>query len=304
MIFPEFKSVELEDKNTIEQITKKFKPYCDFNFANIYNWSSPKNPTAYSILNNNLVIKMKDFTSDNELISYMGDNQIVDTVAILLDHYPELTMVPEESISTDLLEDSRFIVQEDKNNKDYVLSFERTVKLRGRKFKSKRARVRKFLEMYPQHEVKTVDFTDRRIHKEIGELFIKWKELKDEETAETTEVDAEFDELEAIKRFMQSAHLYENIICIAIYDKSKMIGMTTNQPFNDEWIIGGFGKADFSYKGIFTYLEYITAKILYNMGYKLLNYEQDLGLPGLRKTKESWQPVDYLRKYIINSKIL
>ena len=36
--FPEFKPLELSDKNDVENFTSKFPPYSDFNFVSMWCW--------------------------------------------------------------------------------------------------------------------------------------------------------------------------------------------------------------------------------------------------------------------------
>lgn len=49
-------------------------------------------------------------------------------------------------------------------------------------------------------------------------------------------------------------------------------------------------------KGIYQYVNQVFADVLPET-YELINREQDLGDPGLRQAKESYRPVDFVRKY-------
>ena len=73
-IYPKFARVTLKHKRLVDNVTKKFSPYCDFNFQGMYYWSDPKSPTQISFLNNNLVIKMKDFTK-NTVVMVLCDRE-------------------------------------------------------------------------------------------------------------------------------------------------------------------------------------------------------------------------------------
>ena len=60
--------------------------------------------------------------------------------------------------------------------------------------------------------------------------------------------------------------------------------------------MGHFGKIDEDCPGLFQYLECVTAQYLKKRGCKYMNYEQDLGLPGLRESKISWGPAFFFEK--------
>ena len=63
-----------------------------------------------------------------------------------------------------------------------------------------------------------------------------------------------------------------------------------------------FIKADKQYEGIYTFLQSRVASEAYKQGYKYINLEQDLGIPGLKKNKLTWQPSKYLKKFIVKPK--
>ena len=55
------------------------------------------------------------------------------------------------------------------------------------------------------------------------------------------------------------------------------------------------------YKGVNAYLINELAKILYKKGIVYINWEQDLGILGLRENKESYLPTRYLKKYSLST---
>ncbi|MBI2620862.1 DUF2156 domain-containing protein [candidate division WWE3 bacterium] len=293
--YPYFKKVQLSDKALITAIAIKHPPYCDFNFTNIYNWSSPKSPTVFSILNGNLVIRMKDFVDDNEIVSFIGSNGIIETVKTLLYSYNTLTMVPDCCITDEVMNCADINIEEDINNLDYILSLEPLLTLSGRKYKSKRKRIRQFKESYPEHRVVLLDLTDRCVRSEIVRLTKLWGINKGLSLSKIR------NELCAIERAMGiSSHF--NFVAIGVYVNECLVGYTINECAREDMPFGGFGKSDVRYVGAFPYLEYMTALELNRLGYKYLNYEQDLGIPNLRKAKLSWRPVYFLKKYKITKK--
>ena len=288
-----FKPITILDRNKIESITKDFPPYCDFNFSNIYNWSSKKEQTYYFIYKRNLIIKMVDFTSEKEIISIIGKNDINTTIRFLINIYKGLEMVPEMTIKyIDRKKFKDIRIKEDRNNRDYILSLNKITKLKGEGYKTKRRWINKFLSENPNPKVKTINLQNTKTKKQINNLFNRWAIGKGKTKKEVSR------EYKALNRLIDTSHMY-NMANIGVYDKNTLIAFTTNELKKNDIAIVGFGKADDNYKGLSQYLEYITAKELIKLGYKYLNYEQDLGLIGLRKYKLSWQPVKFLKKYLI-----
>ena len=56
-----------------------------------------------------------------------------------------------------------------------------------------------------------------------------------------------------------------------------------------------------NFESLFVYTIHVSAKYLQDHGVHSMNMEQDLGLPGLRIAKSSWNPVKYLKKLTIQN---
>jgi len=293
---PVFKTLNPKHRKLFDKYTKGFPPYCDYSFSTQMNWSSPKYPTRIAIFNDNLLLRLKDFNSDKIVTLFIGRNDVPKTVETLLDQMEELSMVPEEVINeikhSDLVD--KFCVEEDYVNNEYIMDLQKTATLSGKKLKSKRSRAKFFSKKYPCHTIEIVDKNHKKLVPEIINLITEWaveKCLTQDDIA---------DEIEAVKKLLNLSHLY-NLMVLCIREGEKLIAYTTNE-IKGEMVHGGFGKALRSYKGIYAYLEQITAKQLLERGAKYINIEQDLGLPGLRSSKRTWRPVKILKKYIIRKK--
>lgn len=71
--FPQFKELELEDKEEIEKFTSKYPPYSDFNFVSMWSWDV-RGDMRVSKLNNNLVVRFTDYLTGSPFFSFLGDN--------------------------------------------------------------------------------------------------------------------------------------------------------------------------------------------------------------------------------------
>ena len=101
--FPEFKKLELSDKEEIQKMTQKYPPYSDFNFVSMWSWDI-KGEMRISVLNENLVVRFTDYITGKLFYSFLGDNEVSETAKKLLDLSkaegltPELKLIPEHSV--------------------------------------------------------------------------------------------------------------------------------------------------------------------------------------------------------------
>jgi uncharacterized protein len=289
--YPKFRKLKLTDKKEIEGITKKFEPYSDFNFGSMWSWDVDQG-TQIANLNGNLVVKFLDYIDGSVFWSFIGDNKIVKTVETLLVATPVLKLVPEAMILK--LDGAPGIkYKEDPDNFDYILDMQKTSTLNGNKLGPKRNFVNRFGRFYGEKVKTTVlDLEKLENRKKIIELFDVWEKGRSKARSETER------ELTAVKRILKSAGSL-NLVAVGVWDKDKLIGFSINEKVQMDYAMIHFEKADVAYVGVFEYLKQQSAKILLESGCRLINYEQDLGLVGLRKAKLSWQPVSYIKKYIL-----
>lgn len=299
--FPKFKKLEITDKKQIESYSKTHPPYSDYNFFSLYSYNT-KDSAEVSFLNDNLVICFQDYVSGETFYSFLGTNKIKETIDTLLAFAKKhssssLKMIPEVVIQQDKDLKRDYQIEEDRDNFDYILSIDDLVNLNGNRVRGKRNFVNRFKKHYPQAQTVLIDIIDSKIQKKIKKLFIVWEE-RQEKTKSETEI-----EFIAIQRIMnlavKTSHM---LISIGIYIENELIAFSINEIVHDEHGVIHFEKADTNYIGAFSYLKHMTARMLQERGCKHINYEQDLGIPGLRKAKEAWQPVHYLKKYIISPK--
>ncbi|OGH19995.1 MAG: hypothetical protein A3D74_03815 [Candidatus Levybacteria bacterium RIFCSPHIGHO2_02_FULL_37_13] len=298
--FPNFKKLELNDRNAIEDFTKQFPPYNDFEFIDLWIYN-PRTDTAISILDNNLVVNRQDYITDESFYTFLGTNNAKNTITKLLlkskeeNLAPQLKHIPEISIiSSPNLQDF-FSITEDQDNFDYILSVNELVSLMGSKYHNKRNLVKLFKKLYSDYVIKRLDLTQDEIKQEIKKLFYLWEKQKGRKRSET-EI-----ELIAVEKLFDLAGL-RNISGLGVYHKNKLIGFTTYHLLPGNYAGMSLQKGDNTYQGIYPFLNHETAKILKELGCAYLNYEQDLGISGLKKAKKLWRPVFYLKKYIIKER--
>lgn len=101
--------------------------------------------------------------------------------------------------------------------------------------------------------------------------------------------------LEALQR-----HVELSLQGMVYYVDNTVIALAIGEPLNREVYVIHFCKADIHFKGVYEYVYQHYAKHL-NDNYQLINLEQDLGTPGLRKAKLSYHPIRLEAKWRIRS---
>lgn len=299
-LFPEFKKLELDDGKKIENITAQYPPYSDYNFVSLWSYNI-KNDIMVSQLHQNLILRLRDYISDEQFYSFLGYNMTRETIEALLKQAEKenivnkLKLIPEEVILNNPTLFNFFRITDDRDNFDYILSANETSKLTGNNYRAKRNFVNRFTKKYSGANATIFDIRKPELQKQITELFLVWQKQGQKTRSETEH------ESIAIQRLLGSVE-FLNLIPLGVFENDKLIAFSINEIVHDGFGLIHFEKADESYVGIYQYLKKMTALCLQKLGCVYINYEQDLGIPGLRKAKESWQPIRYLKKYIISPK--
>lgn len=296
--FPKFVRLTFEHRPCIEKHILKHPPYSDFNFTSLISWGGEE--TYLSELNGNLVVKLRDYITNEPFYTFIGLNNVNETTKTLLKEstknglHPKLKLIPEVVLQTDPKIFENFSIEEDRDNYDYIYLLEEAKEFKGKNHRDKRNFINRFKKYYKSSH-KILDLADREVQKEALNLFHHWHNLKGKDKHNVE------NELLAIKKVFRFAR-YLNLICIGIYIDKKLVAFSINEILIDGYTINLFEKADFTYQGIFPYLRSITSQYLIERGGKFLSHEQDLGIEGLRKSKMSYNPIFFLKKYTISHK--
>jgi len=292
--FPKFKSIELSDKEDVENFTHKFLPYSDFNFVSMWSWDI-KGKIGLSILNKNLVVQFTDYLTGKPFLSFIGKNKISKTASKLIAFSKKnyqvnsLKLIPEEMAN--ILDKSGFTISPDIDSHDYIYSIEHLRNMHNWLGHRSSRGIKKFLELHPNYLVKISSL--KEIPKEeYREIFRRWVENKNIDNY------LELNEYKAFKRFLEIKN--ENIEVISLYKDNQLIGFTAYEITSDDYAVAHFSKANIKHhSAIYDILNWEEAKSLDAKGIKYYNWEQDLGIQGLRYSKEKYKPCYFLKKYII-----
>ena len=157
--FPNFKKLELSDKEDVEKITHKYPPYSDFNFVSMWSWDI-KGEMRISQLNGNLVVRFTDYITGDPFYSFLGNNKVNETAETLLQFCKKegaktiLELVPEDSIKG--LNIKKFNIEEDRDHFDYIYPINSIASYLGSEYQKHRKMVRRF-EKQHKFEILTLN---------------------------------------------------------------------------------------------------------------------------------------------------
>lgn len=289
-IYPDFKLITEGDIQVFDSFSR-FTDYSDFNLLSLLSWNVNKT-NAYSLLNGNLVLKIKEYIGEGYNYSVIGDREVFATIEQLINDLAVLKFVPDIVINGHKIEGA-YKLTEDRDNFDYILSTAKVAGLAGNEMKTVRHSVKTFEKENPLHELKVLDHTNVKVQEAILKLTELWVTQKKYDNEKLDEESA------ITKNFLKYA---KNFKCnlLGLYVKNDLIAYTFNEITKTNMVMGHFGKSLNGYTCAAHFTEYMTAKYYYGHGIEFINQEQDAGLEGLRAYKLSFKPVRFLKKYTVS----
>jgi hypothetical protein len=294
--FPAFVKLAPEHGCTIEGHARAFPPYSDFTFASLWCWNLDGN-IELSQLHGNLVVKFADYLTQAPFLSFIGVDAVLDTLAVLFmflesnpAYPPWVKLVPEHCLRR-LTLDANYRLVEDYDNYDYVYSVAELSTLPGKRYERHRNLVNRFARDYPW-TLAVLNLSRSETWRDISALAGRWAERQ---RAQGNDVTDDIAALARVRQLPRHAHLFG----LGLYVQNDLVAYSISELNDGRYATGLFEHADTTYAGVYAFLRKQLAVRLREMNCQYLNHQQDLGLPGLRRSKRSYRPIYYLRKFII-----
>ncbi len=295
----QFREIQLSDKQRIDSFLSRATAHiCDYTFTNIYAWQ-PVYQSVWAEVEGALVVR---FVIDGEY-AYMvvGADDYARVMSALIDHTAQtgerLRLVGVSSEDAERFKawavdkggEERFAVCDNPDYRDYIYSVEDLSSLTGKKYQPKRNHINKFESKY-QYE-----FTELtpKYFQECLCLECRWqlrkavmdnpevaKEHKCKDTDEKTAIRRAFDAYEELG-------LYGGVLLV----DGHVAAFTYGTAMSDDTFCTHIEKADAMMEGIFPMINRCFARALLERGFRYVNREEDMGLAGLRRSKQSFYPV-------------
>ena len=288
----EFKKPEITDKQWVNDcLVHANSMNCEYTFGNLFIWSS-----AYSTE----ICRYKDFLickwNDDGTTTYslpLGEGDFTDAVDAIIDYAksngetPVIYGITEGYLG--LMQEAftgKFTYKYDEDNNDYIYSTEKMASLSGKKYHGKRNHITNFKKNNP-------DWSFEKISKDnIDEclaLHSKWIENKDPDDEDYS---WEFEAVKKAFEYFDELDMVGGLIRV----NGEVIAYTLGEPqMNGHCFVSHFEKAPADMIGAYPIInQEFTKNCL--MQYEYVNREEDLGIEGLRKAKQSYHPEIWLEK--------
>lgn len=183
---------------------------------------------------------------------------------------------------------NNIFISESRDHWDYVYSVEELIALKGKKFHKKKNLFNQFKKKYPfEYEAMGPECVEEVL--EMQDEWYKWYE-------ENNPSEALKAENRAITRVLHNFDQIKGLMGATLRVDGKVIAYTVAEPLCEDSIVIHFEKGDVHYKGVY---QAINQMFLENEAVEFtnVNREQDLGDPGLRKAKISYNPSFFLKKF-------
>jgi hypothetical protein len=194
----------------------------------------------------------------------------------------EIILALEDQVAQ--LDAEKYYFSTNRDYAEYLYLSEDLINLTGKKYHAKRNHINRFNSLY-SCKMRSYAPSDRP---GIMEQLRNWGDGKDG--------DSEY-ELNMINYFFD--HMNElDIFADVIESDGKIIGAAIGEISHPDMGIVMYEKCDFSYEGICAAINQMFAEKHFKH-VKYINRQEDIGIPGLRKAKLSYNPVKLIYRYTI-----
>jgi hypothetical protein len=282
--YPEFAPIDLSMIGSMYPAFNLLKDgVSEFTFANLYLFRHTYDYRVAELPGGGLVITgVKEGKKFFYLPCCVASSKIFDELMLSHDYMKNLS--ESQAVQHRIeLEARGYIVQEDRDNFDYLYLRTDLAELTGREYHKKRNLVNGFISSY--------ECEQKPLRKEnVGDALAVLDEWR-----KTKGVDGDY------RAAREGLELFEELGMrgAVYYIEGQPVGWCLGEPLAKGTMFAvHFEKACDRYKGIYQFINQAFAQSL-PAYFKLVNREQDLGNEGLRQAKMTYRPSGFVRKYRI-----
>ena len=288
--YPQFTALNFEHKVFFDQAFKKSPPQIsEFTFTNLFSW---RGAYVYEVsFLNGLLILRSEVSAPARFLQPIGIANPAEVMGRVLEDTKGVFMRIPENVTGFFEKNNRFKVEEDKNNWDYLYLSVDLVNLSGRKYDGKRNQIKKFKSEHG-YAYMDIQATDADLILEFEEA---WCGIKD-----CDHVEGLNNEREMIRQTI--AHFADfGLKAGVIKINGKIRAVAIAEALNTDTLVMHILKADPAIAGLYQVMLNDFLRVHAKV-FKYVNLEQDLGIPGLRTSKQSYQPINMVKKYTVSLK--
>lgn len=295
-LFPDFKPIEIDDRQGIIDILRNNRPgTSELTFTNLFIWRKHYG-LNWCLRKDCLCVIGKESAGPDFAMPPVGPSGRIETGIAVLEWLKEAKGVPvpaieraDEGLARDASRSSRLGVEEKREHFDYVYRTQELVNLPGKKNRSKRNKINQFIRSHGSYTYEELNEGHIKAALDLQEKWCLVKRCKEDLNL--------LGEWEAIREILNNYRALGVTGAVIIVD-SEVKAFTMGEPLSDEIALIHIEKADPFLPGLYQLVNQQFCARRWNT-MKFINREQDLGLPGLREAKLSYNPDHYIRKYSI-----
>ena len=292
--FPGLEPLSPEDHNALQEAYRTHSAAtCDLSPANLYIWRDCQRPTLTRI-HGNLCVLLHSHAEPTYFLEPYGKHDLLETVRICIEHAGLISRVQAHVAASLPHED--FEINQQRDTFDYIYRVQVLAELKGKSFDGKRNHIRKFARNHPDYEFRPLELS--HLH-HAADLFEAWTSAR--ENGRRSTLAAAVLNHDCQRRALQRAFgEYDRLGLFggALMAKGEMQGFVVASRGAGDSAIAHFNYANAELPGVYQTLLWEACRRLFP-SFTYLNLEEDLGIPGLRKTKLSWQPLRLEEKFAI-----
>lgn len=289
----DFKTASPDDKKQYEGYLMDGIMYgCERNFVNLYMWGDQR----LAVIEDHMVV----FSQYNGHYFYpypmgAGDKKPV-LDAIMEDAksrgiaYCISGLYGDAKETLEELYPGKFSFHYDRDSYDYVYDINDLADLKGRKYHKKRTHYNRFCDRYPDYTVEPLG--EENIGK-AKQMVDRWYTDRLEESPGNN---YHMEQLALDKAFTHYREL--EMEGLVLLNGDEVLAVTMGSKLSEDTMDVHFEKARWDVDGAYTAINCEFARYIRDKypQIKFLNREEDMGLPGLRKSKESYYPHHMVEK--------
>jgi hypothetical protein len=294
-IFPEMRPLTLEDCEAVSVLLAQARrDQSELTFTNLFMWRDAYQLQVSEIEGNLAIFSWRADPEDSFLFPPLGTSANSATVRRCLEHMkasghsPTLARATEADLTRLGLAEPEFVIESDRDNWDYVYLVKDLIELSGNRYHRKRNHLEQFKS---QHS-----FVYRRLTPELvpacQDLQDKWCDEKHCDLVATLRAEAR-----AVKEVLANFELL-GVTGGCIEIEGKIEAFTLGELLNPDTVVIHIEKANAAFHGLY---QLINQQFLEQQWshVQFVNREQDLGIEGLRKAKESYLPHHLVEKFTV-----
>ncbi|MGE4300961.1 MAG: phosphatidylglycerol lysyltransferase domain-containing protein [Victivallaceae bacterium] len=285
------KPIELTDAAPFNRYLERMDSVsCEMSFANLFLWS-PQSLTHFEARSGRLFARAEAEDEDYWFFpigEFLPPAELARLGGVIYDVPPEyLELHPEIS--------EYFRIETPSDAADYIYDLRKLAECSGPRLRKKRNLIRQFETAFPDRELRPLEPRD------LPELAAF--------AADSFASERQTSSLAKEVRMWPNvlAHLFASELrlgSLQLRVNGRLAGFAIYSPLGRGCYDIHFEKVDHSLKGAPQFLVRELALALLELGGKLMNREQDLGLEGLRRAKESLDPLYLYRRSILTPQIV